>query len=196
MSRLLRAVVLAGCLAALPAAAVTVAAVDLDARVHVRGGNLDNPVFVLLDAGEYTVTPVAGTFTAWNAWFPGGGTSGCSGTACARGWVNNWSIFTPDSPTLPFQRFGQGTGVPGKAAFSTADLALSSAVSFMFTLLAPERVGFVIADVPVKDNAGGLSLRVDRTDPPAAVPLPPALALMLGGLGALWAARRLGRRAA
>jgi hypothetical protein len=196
MSRLLCSAVVACCLGALPAAAVTVATVDLDARVHVRGGNLDNPVFVLLDAGEYTVTPVAGTYTAWNAWFPGGGTSGCSGTACAKGWVNSWSIFTPDSTTLPFQKFGQGTGVPGKAAFSTAALALTDAVSFVFTLLAPERVGFVIADVPVTDNTGGMSLRIDRTDPPAAIPLPPALALMLGGLGALWAARRMGRRAA
>lgn len=196
MSRLLCSAVVACCLGALPAAAVTVATVDLDARVHVRGGNLDNPVFVLLGAGEYTVTPVAGTYTAWNAWFPAGGTSGCSDTACAKGWVNNWSIFTPDSGTLPFLTLAQGTGVPGKGAFSTADLALSSALSYVFTLLAPERVGFVIADVPVKDNTGGMSLQIDRTEQPTVVPLPPAIAMMLGGLGALWAARRMGRRAA
>lgn len=186
MVRPIAAAVLAASLfAAAPALAVTVATVDLDARVNVRGGSLDNPVFLFLEAGDYVVTPYAGTFTAWNAWSSSGGTAGCVGDACAKGWVNNWSIFTPDSAAVPFTLLSQGSGVPGRGAFRTADLALDAALSFAFTLIAPERVGFVIADVPVHDNMGGVSLRVEGTGP-TVIPVPPALGLILGAFAGLW----------
>ena len=186
MVRLLSALALAtGLLAAAPSGAATITIVDLDARVNVRGGGLDNPVFVLLEAGDYTVAAMAGTFTAWNAWFTTGGTAGCVGDACAKGWVNNWSIFTPDSATVPYTVLAQGTGQPGRNAWRTPELALAAAKSFAFTLLAPERVGFVIADTPVTDNTGGMSLQIDRADP-AVIPLPPALGLILGAFAGLW----------
>ena len=164
------------CLLSLPAAALTV---DIDARINVRTPQGETPVFLLLDAGEYIASPVAGLFTAWHAWSPQGTNRNCQGDACTQGWVNNWSIFTPDTSDIPFETISAGTGVSGRPAWRTADLALEHAGSLSFTLDSTQLVGFLIVDHPIFDNAGGMTVKVQ---PVGAIPLPAAGLLLLTGL--------------
>jgi hypothetical protein len=177
-------ILLALCALVLSATGAAAVTVDLDARrdVDQPGTKHDSPVFVMLSAGTYQVTPVAGTFTAWNAWSTRGDTTNCVGDACTKGWLNDWSVFTPDSADLPFQTLSQGTGVAGRRAWRTAELALANARGLQFTLLGDQRVGFAISDTPIRDNSGGMSLSVAAMP---AIPLPAAGLLLLSGLGGL-----------
>lgn len=162
--------------------------VDLDARENgAPGMTNDNPVFLLLSAGTYAVTPLGGTFTAWNAWSTKGKTTNCQGDACKRGWVNNWSIFSPDSGDIPFQTVSKSTGDADRKAWRTAELALANALGLTFTLSESQRVGFAILDNPVRDNTGGVSLSVEKIQP---IPLPVPGILLLTGLGGLLLASR------
>ena len=180
----------AAALAAAPAAeAATVGVVDLDARIHVKddGKGVLNPVLLFLDAGDYVVTPEAGAFTAWNAWFKKGGTASCQGDFCAKGYVNGYAIYTPDSADILLAGFSAGTGDADRKAWRTPELALDAAVTAFFTLTSAQNVAFVIRDTPVTDNSGGMTLRVDSVAP---IPVPAAAPLLVAALGALGVAAR------
>ena len=188
---------LAAALSAAPAAqAATVGIVDLDARIHVKddGAGVLNPVLLFLDAGDYAVTPEAGTFTAWNAWFKNGGTANCQGAFCAKGYVNGYSFYTPDSADAPLATFFGGTGDAVRKAWRTPELALDAAVGAVFTLASAQNVAFLISDTPVRDNSGGMTLRVESLSP-AAIPVPAAAPMLLAALGALAVAARRRARA-
>ena len=157
--------------------------IDLDARENGAPAmkNAD-PVFLQLSAGNYTVVPISGRFTAWNAWSSRGRAINCEGDACRKGWVNNWSIFTPDSGDIPFQTLSSSTGDRDRRAWRTPELALANALGLTFALSQNQRVGFAIRDNPVRDNTGGMSLSVSSLP---AIPLPAAGILLLTGLGGL-----------
>jgi hypothetical protein len=157
--------------------------IDLDARENGAPGmgNAD-PVFLQLSAGNHAVVPISGRFTAWNAWSSRGNVTDCEGDACRKGWVNNWSIFTPDSGDIPFLTLSSGTGDADRRAWRTPELALANALGLTFTLSQTQRVGFAIRDNPVRDNIGGMSLSVSSMP---VIPLPAAGILLLTGLGGL-----------
>jgi len=143
------------------------AVVDLNALTTTTA----NPVELNLTAGTYNVTPFAGTFTSWNAWGP---TSGCDNTGanCSRGWINNYSIDTPELGTFLVSDGGR---------YATPELALMNALSTTFTLLSDATVKFFISDTPYTDNVGGMSLNVSQVPIPAAAFLfAPALLGFLG----------------
>jgi hypothetical protein len=177
MKRILSGVAAAALACTAGAATAATISVDLDALTSTAA----NPVVLELGAGTWTVTPVIGGFTAWNAW---GSTSGCAldGTGCSRGWLHTWALA---SPSLPQTLFGTVA-----ARFSTPELAFSAAVSTQFTLAAPESVSFFISDSVYRDNLGGVSLRIAPLEAVAAVPLPAGLPLLLGGLALLGVAAR------
>lgn len=117
-----------------------------------------NPVELNLTAGTYTVTPFEGNYTSWNAWGP---TAGCdnNGANCTRGWINNYSINTPELGTFLLSDGGR---------YATPELALINALSTTFTLLSDATVKFFISDAPYTDNVGGMSLNVSQVPVPAA----------------------------
>lgn len=145
--------------------------VDLDATTGATGS-------LSLGPGRYEVVPVVGSFTAWNAW---GEVLGCvtPPTGCERGWLNQYTISSPDLGTRL---------VADGVRYETPAAAQAAAEPFGFTLAGAQTVSFRITDSNHADNLGGLTLSV------AAVPVPPALASLLGGLAGLWliAARRRG----
>lgn len=159
------------------AATASPVTVDLDALTRT----MSNPVVLELGAGTWTVTPVIGSFTAWNAW---GRNRDCApdGTGCSQGWLHAWAM---SSDSLPAAIYGDSS-----LRFSTAELAFAGAVSTVFTLAAPEFVSFFIADSFYNDNIGGVSLRIAPQAAVAAVPLPAGLPLLAGGLLLLGAAAR------
>lgn len=156
--------------------------------------NYANPVSIALSAGTYNIFEVGvvggGAFDAWNAW----------GMPWER-WINvyrvesaNITSFSVDSvPVSPSLTYGHslyrvGTGV----IYSTPLNALAAAPMASFTLSASGLVNFAIADYPITDNIGGISLRVDTVNN-SPVPEPSAVVLFGSGIAALVAVRRFRR---
>lgn len=165
------------CAASAANAVTVVATVDLDATSTV--GQVET---LVLGPGDYSVIPVAGTFTSWSAW---SATSGCTTpSSCVTGWINAFGIDSAETGLL---------GSSDLRRYQTPELALDAAVPITFALTSTQAVTLDILDSP-NDNRGGLSLEISVSD----VPLPPAFAMLLSGLGGLAViaqARRQGRRA-
>lgn len=143
------------------------------ATVNLDSTNSNNATTLSLTAGTYNVSAFAGTYTAWNAW---GYIKGCDGNGanCSQGWINNYSIETPETGAFRISDGGR---------YATASLALLNALSTSFTLLSDTTVTFFIKDKPYSDNKGGMSLTIS----PSAVPIPAAAFLfapaLLGFMG-------------
>lgn len=138
--------------------------VDLDAQKNVRP-NLPEPIWstpndivLTLDAGEWTVSPFAGTYTAWNNW--------SGGPPSHSGWLSQYSI---DIGNNGFSQADGDIGDPAQGSsgfFSTPQEALANAQSVTFTLANATSVAFFLAaDSVPGDNLGGLSLQVTSTVP-------------------------------
>ena len=176
--------------ASLVAASAGAVVVDINSLANF---NTANAVPVLLAAGTYTVTPISGTYTAFNRFST---VSGCDGFGehCATGWEHSYFITINGVTT----GYGQGNGnggigpiVPGNAYYASAAQAFAAASGASFTLASATTVGFSIFDDNIPDNIGGISLDVS-----AAVPEPATWALLVGGFAMVGFASRQRRTVA
>jgi len=180
--------------------------VDIDATLH----NTDDPVFVTLPAGTYTVTPVGiaggGLYDAWNPW---GDTTCTEPTGCPQtvptteiGWKFSYDVLADafgavsvdGTPLAPEETEHPGNywvvsasapdryHVDNETVYPSAADALASSLASSFTLTAAGPVGFAIRDGDTYDNLEGMSLEV--------VPEPSAQLQLSAGAGALFALRR------
>ena len=124
------------------------------------------PVVLTLAPGSYTVTPIQGTYTAWNAWD--------GSVAGGAGWLNRYTVAYGLTKTL----------ISDNGIYGTPGDAFLHALSYHFALSEPTQVLFSISDSVYSDNVGGMSLRV------SAVPLPCSVLLLAPGLITLAASRR------
>ena len=154
--------------------------INIDSEVNVINTfSVNNPIVEFLAAGNYTVDVVGiaggGTFDAWNAW----GFTNCLSGACSsgKGWLNSYKFSSTE--------FGIVTNGDG-LVYATALGALAAAASTGFTLTSAANVSFYIADHPITDNTGGISLLITSTS----VPEPTILTLLGLGLAGLGFRRR------
>ena len=183
--------------------------VDIDATLH----NTDDPVFVTLPAGTYSVTPIGiaggGLYDAWNPWGDTTCTepSGCPQTIPTTeiGWKFSYDVISdaiasasvdgtpleaveaeqPGNYWVVSESEPDRYHVDNETVYPSAPDALAGSKASAFTLTEAGPVGFAIRDGVIDDNLEGMSLEV--------VPEPSA-ALQLGaGVGALCACARTRR---
>ncbi len=187
--------------------------VNLDARSN----NFSNPVRIPLDAGIYSVQPIStaegGSFTSWTAW---SSTSCSDPDGCVRtspttvtGWLHIYRIRSPHlthvsvdgmdlTPILPgdtpdgpsfFMIDGNDTQYVADdgLVFPDPASAFDHALSSTFRVSEAGLVDFIIPDIPLSDNSGGLSLLV------TAIPEPSALVMTGFGMVATATIRRANR---
>ena len=136
--------------------------VNIDARVH----STENPISIVLDTGDWLITPIdtsmGGAFTAWNAW-------GVSGR-----WLN---FYVVESETIPSTIVGEGWDQGQQ--YPTPEIAFENASAFEFSLLQQESINLSITDNSSElfDNQGGMSLSIVQIPEPATI-----LLLAFGGL--------------
>lgn len=174
------------------------AIIDINAATNAYSqGGYANPVSIALSAGTYNIFEVGvadgGAYDAWNAWgvpFEQGG-----------GWINAYRVESANitsflvngvlkSPVFVYDHwlYKVGTGL----IYPTPLEALAAAPMATFTLNISGMVNFAVADFPITDNTGGISLRVDPVNN-SPVPEPSTMLLLGGGIAGLVAARRLRR---
>ncbi len=169
-------------LAATPSAAVIV---DVNALTN-SGLNDANAVSLVLGAGRYRVTPVVGTFTAFNRF---GNVAQCNseGAQCRTGFEHSYFVGIDGAAIGYGSNNGNGGIGPQSTGgyYATALQAfVADAAASSFTLTAPTTVRFYIFDDIVGDNIGGVSLNV------AAVPEPASWAMLIAGFGLVGATLR------
>ena len=138
-------------------------------------GPLLAPTQLTLGAGSYTITNGSlkpGADPAFSAWRFDGGDQ----------WVWAFMMIDDASKTLLVQ------GCCGDQVYGTqagaANQAFARNYSETFTLAATTTLDFITEDYDPYDNAGGMTLDIERAGA-TAVPEPQALALMLAGLAAV-----------
>lgn len=143
-------------LGAAPAAAQVY--VNLDARVHVVGGTIDQPLAIVLPPGDWVVFPIGavpdGAYDAFSPWDANANcTPSCVPGESNRGWMHRYGI-----------RIG-GTVVVDPAttwnglAYADPIDALRASTITGFQLLDYTTVEFYIpTEEPLGDNRGGISL--------------------------------------
>jgi len=138
-------------------------------------GALIDPTQLTLGAGTYTITNgslLAGADPKYSAWRFNGGDN----------WVWAFEMIDDATGKLLIQ------GCCGDQVYNTQAGAASQAFAqtyiSSFTLAGATTLDFITEDYYPYDNAGGMTLDIQRTDV-TAVPEPQAPALMLAGLAAL-----------
>lgn len=112
--------------------------------------------------GRYTVQAVQGdtlTMSAWNAW-SGAVTQNPTTGENNRGWINEYHICSPALTTA------DKTVRIGSGRWNTARDAYKNAQPYAFDVPDYTVVTLYILDGQNKDNVGGLTLQVTRTDLP------------------------------
>jgi len=143
-------------------------------------GALLAPTQLVLGAGTYTITNGsldAGADPQYSAWRFNGGDN----------WV--WAFMMIDDATKTLLVQGCcGDQVYGTQA-GAAGQAFAQTYSTSFTLTQATTLDFITEDYYPYDNAGGITLDIERAGP-SAVPEPSGLTLALAGLGAVVAIAR------
>jgi hypothetical protein len=158
----------------------------------------DHPNTLQLAAGDYAITDAWGRpgalYDAWNFQLgvDGSWTDHFS-VGAWQGNADNLSAYTLLIDGMP----GTGAGhFGGYFAESDANASFLAHAPFLLHLDADTLVGFVAPDYALFDNAGGVSLEIDRIGP-SAVPEPANVMLMLAGLAVMASiARRHARKGA
>ncbi|MEO5688988.1 MAG: PEP-CTERM sorting domain-containing protein [Burkholderiaceae bacterium] len=161
--------------------------------------HFDHPNTLQLAAGDYTITDAWGQagalYDAWN--FQLGADGSWTDHFSVGAWQGNAD--SPSAYTLLID------GLPGSGAghyggyFVEGDANASFLAHAPYTLHLDQDtlVGFAAPDYALWDNAGGISLEIDRVGGPSAVPEPTNVMLMLAGLGVMAGiARRRARKGA
>lgn len=138
-------------------------------------GELLAPTQLTLDAGTYAITNGSlkeGADPKYSAWRFNGGDN----------WVWAFMMIDDKTKTLLVQ------GCCGDQVYNTqagaAGQAFALTYSDTFTLDATTTLDFITEDYYPYDNAGGMTLDIERAGP-SAVPEPSGVALMLAGLAAV-----------
>lgn len=181
------------------AANADAAIIDINAASNAFSQyNYTNPISLALSAGTYTITEVGvaggGVYDAWNAWGPS-----------QSKWLNGYRVESVDitsfsvnnvpvstSLVYGFSLYKAGSGF----IYSNPLDALAAAPMVTFTMGASGVVNFGIADYPVTDNIGGISLLVDPVNNSlnnSPVPEPSTMLLLGSGIAGLVAIRRFRR---
>ena len=159
--------------------------------------NLINPATLTLGPGTYSITNAAltGYYSAWNfssgwVWSFGITTDNNDGTGNVfhLGYVGGVFGSQVDAATIHAGTWGGPGGPTGNLLNPTANAA---EFYDTFTLAATTKLDFFTLDYYPYDNAGGVALEITSL---SQTPLPAALPLFAGGLGALgllgWRRRR------
>lgn len=158
-----------------------------------------NPVLLDLAAGDYTLADAWGQagalYDAWNFQTGAPGSWGSHYVVAAANADGSYTLLLdaggPADPTCHNHFCAWDTEEQARDAFL-------GAAPYTLHLAADTRVAFVAADYDLSDNAGGISISVDRVGATAGngVPEPGSLALALAaGAGLAGAMRRRGDRA-
>lgn len=160
--------VLLVCLFLLPSSLAGATIIDLDAT---SADDTGTGVTLNLEAGDYIVTAIDGTFDAWNAW-AFGDVSGCDimGENCTHGWMTAFIISSASLGEIE-------NGFSDR--YESAALAIANPTIFMFSLTAMEDVTFRVGDFAMFfDNLGGISLQITKIS----LPEPGAILFLGAGL--------------
>ena len=121
----------------------------------------DKPPYftTMLPVGTWSICAISSDesdFLAWNAW--AGQVADCTTPCtCARGWLNNYNIWSPGFTSLPNNMMSVGNG-----RYDSPQLAVQSAKPEIFTIQGqPSIVTFFILD-SYHDNIGGLTLQLTK----------------------------------
>ena len=143
-------------------------------------GTLIAPTQLTLGAGSYTITNgslLPGADPKYSAWRFNGGDN----------WV--WAFEMIDDATGKLLVQGCCGDLVYNTQAGAAGQAFAQTYSGSFTLAGTTTLDFITEDYYPYDNAGGMTLDIERSDV-TAVPEPQAPALMLAGLAALGAVAR------
>ena len=138
-------------------------------------GALLAPTQLTLDAGTYTITNgslLKGADPAYSAWRFNGG----------QNWV--WAFMMIDDATKTLLVQGCCGDQVYDSQSGAASQAFAADYSATFTLDKTTTLDFITEDYYPYDNAGGMTLDIERAGP-SAVPEPSGVALALAGLVAL-----------
>lgn len=139
--------------------------------VDVSATDADGVTLGNLARGTYLVTPIAGTFKAWNPW---NSVTGCQqGADCTTGWINSYRVIPDGQASIAVTKNGIWSG---------PDAALAHAHRATFDLLLPGNVTFILDDTVRTDNLGGMSFDLK---PIPGVPEPGSIITFLVGLMAI-----------
>jgi hypothetical protein len=155
--RPLAAAALCLCLGAPPTHALII---NLDAKLHVVGGTLDQPLSTVLPAGNWVIQPVgAAGGGAYDAFSPWASNSNCNPSCVPsggnQGWLHRYGVRV--GGTVVVDPVSTWNGL----AYASPLNALAAGVSSALFLGAATTVEFYIpTGEPLSDNRGGISLEL------------------------------------
>ena len=132
--------------------------INLDAKVHVVGGTLDQPLSIVLPADGWLVTAIGtsggGSFDAYSPWNANSNCNpSCVPSGTNHGWLHRYGVRIGGTIVVDPSSTWDGL------AYNSPLDALGAGMPSFFTLGATTTVEFYIpTGEPLSDNRGGISL--------------------------------------